>query len=181
MAEPAALSVLYTSKEEVESLLSSDGVLLRLDDDQDAANSAGELLRINTLAVNYATARVNLYLGNRYTSAQLATSWSVHDWATMIAARWVCRRRTNPVPESLQDAYDEAIAEMTAIRDRLMSLTDIQERQADQPVLSNMTLDGRYKVKQLRKQLPISTPRPTVAPSPEHYPSTIIGGLEDYR
>lgn len=175
---PAALSTLYTSQAAVEDLLSSEGVSLRLDDDQSGAVAAGELDRLTTHAVNYATAEVNMRVGGRYAPAQLAESWVVYEWATVIAARWLCARRANPVPTTIQDAFDKALEDMLLVQERKLSLNDIAERAAPQPTLSNMTLDSRYRVKQLRVQRPLSTPRPSVIRNPDHLPSTIIGGQE---
>ena len=180
MARPSDLDPAYTSVAEIEDRLSAEGVLLRLDDDRNGSASTPESDR-GTYAVNIATARVNMYLSQRYAPADLAASWVVHDWATIIAARWICKRRANPVPESIEDDYLAAIEEMTAIRERVMALGGVTERQSDQPTLSNMTLDNRYRVRQLRRQSPLSTREPTTMPTDEHIPGNFQAAAEDGR
>lgn len=178
MALPTELTYLYTSYDEVCDLASSNGVQLRLDDDQSGTLTNAETERLSIQGVNKATAKCNLYLLERYTAIQLKESWQVHEWATTYAAVWLCRRRFNSVPKSLMDAWADALEEMQAVHDREMSLGDIAETESDQPTLSNMTLDGRYHLKQQRVQRPISSKRSTPLPQANHIPSDVYGGIE---
>lgn len=179
MANPTALTYLYTSADEVSDLLSSEGVDIRLDDDADEFVDSSELLRLDPGIINYATSKVNLYLGERYAAADLATSWQVHEWCTVIAAVMLCRRRANPVPKTLAKEQREAIEEMREVRVGDLSLSDIGERESSQPSLSNMTMDRRYHARPLRKQKSLSTPRTTPIPSHIHYPTEYISAAEE--
>lgn len=170
MAAPSALTYQYTSRTEIQDLLSYSGVKLRLGDDGSDSLSSAELARVVN-AVNIATAKCNLYLLERYDASHLNDSWIVHHWATVIAARWLCKRRGNPVPESIEDEYEEIIEELTAVKQGEMSLGDVPQREADQPTWSNVTVDDRYRVKRIRVQRPISEQSPSAIPPHRHYPS----------
>lgn len=172
MSVPAQLEYLYTDQAEINDLLSENGVNLRLDDDDDAAVDADELVRITPRIVNKATARCNLYLLERYDANQLADSWMVHHWATVIGAYMVCQRRGNVIPESLQQEYDQCIEEMQAVKDGDMSLGDVPQRESDQPTFSNVTIDDRYRVRRVRVQRPISEQSPSAIPQNIHHPSS---------
>lgn len=180
MSLPTALAYLCTSADEITDLLSSEGVEVRLDDDDDDFVNGAESARLSTGIINYATSRVNLFLGERYTPADLVTSWQVHDWATIIGAVKLCRRRGNPVPKTLLRDYNAATEEMQMVRDHDLSLSDIGEIESSQPSMSNMTMDRRYRARPLRKQKALSTPRQSPIPSHIHYPTEYIAGAEEY-
>lgn len=186
------LATVYTSEEEITDLLSAIGVNLRLDDDEsvsdedidnDDDNETGidddEQARLTVNAIRFGTAKVNLYLLARYTAEQLETSVQVHAWATTIAVYWLCGRRANPRPQTVIDDYKEAIGEMTEVKDRDLALTDIGERQSDQPTLSNVTLDNRRTVKVIRVERPISTPNTGAIPSANDLRADLIAGAEE--
>lgn len=153
---PAALDTLYTSMDDVNALLSEEGVGARLDDDQTGTVTVAEEARLTTYAVNYATTKVNDYALGRYAADDLDSSWTVNEWATIIAARWLCSRRGNPVPKSLQDMFEETMAELRMLRDKQYDLQDIAERTSTAPRWSNVRVDVRYRLRRIRKQRPIS-------------------------
>src|SRR5262249_39802752 len=114
---PQPLAYLYTSRSWLESLLSIEGVNLRLDDDQSGVvETSPEENYLTYQGINIATARVNGYCLQIYDALQLANSWEVWDWATIVGARWICSRRCNPIPESIMELYEEAITELKEIR-----------------------------------------------------------------
>lgn len=170
MANPTALTVLYTSADEINDILSENAVELRLDDDDSESIDVDEQLRL-THILSKATAKCNLYLLERYAATQLADSWQVHHWASVIGARLLCLRRANPVPESLEAEYDEAIEEMSMVKANELSLGDIPQRENDQMAFSNTTVDQRYQTRRVRVQRPISDRSPTSIPQNRHWPS----------
>lgn len=174
MSVPAALTYLYTSRSEIDDLLSEYGVDLRLDDNDSNSIDTTESARLTTNGLNIATAKCNLYLLERYDASDLYESWIVHHWATVIAARWLCKRRGNPVPESLDDEYDEVIEEMTAVKEGDMSLGDVAQRESDQPTFSNVTMVDHYALRKIRVQRPISEQSPSAIPQNRHYPSDYL-------
>src|SRR5262245_2093888 len=129
-------------------MLSREGVELRTDDDGDNFQSADEaawILRART----YATSRVNFVLA-RYDPADLNTSWQVNEWATVIAARWLCTRRGNSPPESIQDLYEEAMKDMKEVRDGQAELADCGSRNVPWPTHSAVRVDHSYNVRKAR-------------------------------
>lgn len=162
---------LYCSEQDIQNLLSASGELARLDDDGDGAGgpgpsgtgSAGFLQ-----AANYATARVKFYCLQHYEDADLASSYLVNEWASIIAAAWLCARRGNPVPESIDrllhgdGAKDGgAMGDLADVRAKRATIPDIGYRFQDCPAWSNVRLDARYRVKQVRVEQVNSQRTPT--------------------
>ena len=156
---PTALSTLYCDQTDLESLFSTEGVELRLDDNGDGSVSAAELLRLTTQARNYATARVNMYCLTRYAVADLATSWVVNEWATYLACHWLSRRRGNP--GLFKDEAKQVMEELKAVKGGQLDLADLAERNPGWPTWSNARVDISYPQKRIRVQRPISEQSPT--------------------
>jgi hypothetical protein len=175
---PAALSTLYTTQTLIEDVLSSEGVDLRVDDDGDGNVTDEEIARLTTDAVNYATARCNLYLCKRYSTTQLGTDWNVQRWATDIAAVWMCQRRGNPCPESLLKRLGDSMDEMVAVQNGSMDLAEAAERVADLPYFSNGTLDNRYRLRQWRIERPLSDQTPGGLQQATSLVADILGPIE---
>jgi hypothetical protein len=169
---PTAQTLLYCSDEDVKGLMSALGVLLRLDDDQSGVAEADETSRLRQ-AREYATARVKFYCLIHYDDAKLASSWLVNDWATTIACYWLSARRGNPIPESLLQLYQGAdgkggvLGDLEAVRKKELVIPDIAFRNVDWPAWSNVHVDPRYRVRQIRVQRLISEKTPT------QYPQTV--------
>jgi hypothetical protein len=169
---PSAQANLYCSTADVVALLSQLGVDARLDDDGSGSVSGGELAVLTQL-VNYATARVKFYCAVHYDDADLATSWLVNEWATVIAAHRLSLRRCNPVPSCLRELMYGAAGEgarpgdrgvmgdLEDVRAQRAQIPDIGYRNVPWPAWSNVTVDPRYRVRQIRVQRPISERTPT--------------------
>jgi hypothetical protein len=153
---PAALSYTYCTATDVETLLSDEGVDLRLDDDGAGTVSPTELARLETQGINYAASRVNFFCMPRYDAVNLASSWLVNEWATIIATRWLCTRRGNPCPKSIQEMYDEAVKDMSWVRAGTFQIPDIAARGIDWPAWSNVTVRPEYTYRKIRVQRPMS-------------------------
>ncbi len=157
---PAALAIQYCSQTDIEALLSTEGMELRLDDDQDSAVSGDELKRLTVYAINWATARVNMYCLGLYDAVDLNTNWMVNFYATVLASRIVAGRRCNPVPESLMKLVDETIADLKEIKSQRVYFNDIGLRNVAWPAWSNLRCDPRYWLRQLRVERPLSEKTP---------------------
>lgn len=156
---PTALTTLYVTQDDMEALLSSEGVDLRLDDNADGSVSAAELDRLTTQARNYATAQVNRFLTGRYDAADLATSWVINEWATYLACNWLSRRRGNP--GLFKAEVEEAIKDMKEIRSGASNLEDIPARNPAWPTWSNVRVDQNYRLRKIRVERPLSEREPT--------------------
>ena len=108
-----------------------------------------------------ATSKVLLYCGGLYTTSDLATSWMVNYYASVIAARMLCMRRVNPTPESLMEAYGEVIQDLKDIKAMRLAFNEIGLRNAAWPAWSNVRVDCRYRLRQTRVERPICEKTPT--------------------
>lgn len=157
---PDPLSIVYCSTDDLRELLSAEAVDLRLDDDED-----GTLEPIDdsilVRAINQATARVNRYCRGRYDPEQLAQSWEVNEWTTIIAARWLCTRRCQSVPRGIAELYDECVKAMELVKSGQHAIEDIGGRNVDWPAWSNSRVDQRYLLRKIRVQRPLSEGTPT--------------------
>jgi len=117
----------YTTQAKVATQLSTTGVTLRTDHDATAI----------TQAILDASAIVNRHCLGQYTAAALAASDEVEQLARDIAIYRLCVYRNNPAPKPIQDAYDEAMAELAALRRGSSTLYDAALRRGAFPALSN--------------------------------------------
>lgn len=104
MADPA-----YTTAAEIDELAGTLAVDLRTDDGTEADLVAE--------AINYASGRIDFYCA-RYAQAELAVNQWVKGVATFIALRWLCMRRLNDLPKSIEAEWQERKAELQMILDR---------------------------------------------------------------
>jgi hypothetical protein len=161
---PTALAVTYCTQADLEALLSVDGHTGRLDDDATGTLSATESGYL-TKAINWATDRVNFYLGSQYASTNLANSWLVNNWAVICAAYWLSCRRGNPPPGSMDQLYKEAVEDMKLVKSGQYQLPDTALRDSAFPAWSNVRTDFLYALRRVRVQRPISDKTST---SPEY-------------
>lgn len=107
------------------------------------------------------TSKVKLYCNQRYDDSQLALSGTVCDWATVGAARFLCTRRRQGCPTSIQEEYDEAIEEMRMVQASQLSIEDIGTRGVDWPTVTNITVNPGYDGMRARVEPNISEGTPT--------------------
>lgn len=156
MAPAAALDNLYATEADVQAFASTDGESLRLTDQGEVSPTVTELAYLTTNGLSYATARINLYCLGKYDSSELAKSWLVNEWCVIITCRWLCQRRFNPVPESLQKQYEETIKLLEQVQAGVYQLTDIGQRNASGPTWSNVIVRPEYEMRKVRVERPIS-------------------------
>lgn len=107
------------------------------------------------------TSKVKLYCNGRYDDTQLVLSGSVCDWATIVAARFLCTRRAQGCPKSIKEEYEEALEEMRMVQCGQLAIEDIGTRGADWPTVTNLRVNPGYDGMQARVEPNISeqTPR----------------------
>lgn len=174
---PPAASVLLTDQPTINNLLSSLGVTLAADDDQSAAIDGPEPAYV-TWAINVGSATVLRYCQPRYDGADLASSVSAWEWATVLAALRLARRRMNPAPEELIEMAAEAISDLKEVRAGRMNVEDIGERSSDAMLWSNVTVDPLYRGKQIRVQRRMSEQTPRERPVAIDWPSEYFAAEE---
>jgi len=124
----------------------------------DGGVNAFELARVER-AIAIASSKINDYLIPRYQDeSQLATSYSVNRWATIIACRWFCKRRGQSCPSSIEDDYKEAIQDLQNVAASAMQIGDIGTPVAEVPSFVNIIVRPEYWLRKARVQRPISSP-----------------------
>lgn len=107
------------------------------------------------------TSKVKLFCNARYDDSELALSGTVCDWATICAAKFLCTRRAQGCPKSLQADYDEAIEEMRMVQAGQLQIENIGTRGVDWPTVVNVTVNPAYDGMRARVQPNISEQTPT--------------------
>lgn len=148
----------YVSEEDIEALLSVHGKTASLDDLGVGAPTGDNDAHLNK-AIQWATARVNFYLGNQYAARYLAESWIVNDWATILACYWLRTRRGNPAPSAIMDMYKGAVEDMSRVQSGEVNLPDTPTRSAAWPAWSNVRVDQLYPVRKVRVERGLSESR----------------------
>lgn len=144
------LSEVYTSKAEIESLLSFSGVDVRLDD-------LGEADMIQTILeiAEEATDVVNEHCLGRYKSTDMVDSRWVHSAATWIACYLLSQRRGNPALFS--DRYQQIITRLEDVQRRRKHIPRLGTREDLTPAVSNVRVDDRFIKAKVRVERSIST------------------------
>lgn len=108
------------------------------------------------------TTRIKLYCNARYDDSQLKLSGSICDWATTVASKWLCQRRAQGCPKSIQADYLEALEELRMVQGGQLQIEDIGTRGVDWPSMSNITVNPAYDIMRARVEPNISEQTPTV-------------------
>lgn len=177
---PPPLPVLFCSEQDIQDLMSVLGEQARLDDlDTGAGGLTVESARALQKAQSYATTRVLFYAVQRYDATALASSWLVNEWSTVIACHWLCCRRANGVPDSLHELmYGDGKAtnrgvmgDLADIRAERAIIPDVGTRNVPWFSWSNVRVDPRYRVRQVRVERPLSERTATQYPQNVDWPS----------
>lgn len=160
---PIALTYVYTDLESMEGLLSASAIENRVDDDANGTVSTPED-DWPTWSQNIASARINSFCAGRYEIVDLAKSWSVWNWATILACYWLCCRRGNPVPTSILGLYQETMEELQMVQLGQLLIDDLAMRNSFSPIWSNGRIDDRYMVRKYRVERPLSDSTPVPFP-----------------
>jgi hypothetical protein len=132
----AAVINTYCAIEDVEDVLSVSGVSLRSDDLPESPTAYGDVIA-------RAGNRMNMFLFKRYDPNSLATSDLVKDWASIIAAYYLCVRRGNPPPTGIAILYEGVMTDLQDIRSGLAEIPGIAARKSYAPVMSIMRATQR--------------------------------------
>jgi hypothetical protein len=165
MAPPTFLApaLPYCDESDIQDVLSTIGETGRLDDNDDGTIDPTEQGRVQK-AIFYATARVNFYCASRYATADLATCWTINNYATVLACVWLSRRRGNPPPAGLLDLEEEVLTDLKEIRSGDAQLPEIGLRTAAWPAWSNVRIDSLYSLRKVRVQTGVGMSEQTPTP-----------------
>lgn len=116
----------YCTSAQVQLVLSSTGVSLRVDDDSNATADC----------IEEASADIIGACVPRYTEAGLSASRWITRRAIWLSAYYLCIRRNNPAAKSLQKRYDDIQEELRQIREDGRMVPDASETKESVPVVS---------------------------------------------
>jgi hypothetical protein len=107
------------------------------------------------------TSRVKLYCNGRYDDTQLKLSGSVCDWATTIAAKFLCTRRAQGCPKGIAADYKEYMDDLKMVQIGQLMIEDIGTRGVDWPTVTNITVNPAYDFMRARVEPNMSEQTPT--------------------
>lgn len=164
----------YCSASDVESILSSEGVNLHVDDRwpiysddpgapiSPAAGQTTEALQHMEYAIDRASARVEIAIGSRFDISTASTNRWVKWCTAYLAACEVCRRRGNSIPDSLLAQCEEYSSLLVMIgKGEIGYIPGLEPRVEPIPSMSNLRVDNRFFDARVRVQEVISAGRPT--------------------
>lgn len=119
-------------------------------------------------ACQYATSRVKLYCTNRYQASDLYANsqsrGSVNEWAVTIAARWIGSRVYRSPPSSVDEKYQETMAELKSVQSGQLAIESIGTRSAGWPFMDNLTGIDWLTYTKTRVESLTSDPIPSISP-----------------
>jgi len=140
-----------TSRQEMENVWTMQGIELRTNPFSDEPRC----VQVLNYFIQMASVTVLKYVAQRYETSTLRVHPQARFLATWITCYYLSQRAGNP---SLFHArYEEAMQELTDIRDGIMPLLDANTRWDMVPTLSNMEHDPRYSDRTLRVDPETST------------------------
>ncbi len=146
------MAAYYCSLTDLYSRLSQTAVNLRIDDD---ASSIGPCQQEATNDIQAFC--LPDYNANDLLSNANAAGW-VNDRAIDLAAYYLCARRGNPVPASVEKRYERAMEMLRMVMDDQMYIPGIQRRHTDVPAWSNVRVWPSYEYKKIRVEMQTSEP-----------------------
>lgn len=134
----------YCTAEDLELYLSAVGVTAFADHEEFPSTESTVIAE----CIERATEEINSVLRTRYDIVALAGNALLKHWSTVMACRYLCLRRGNMPPESLEFEYREIVDRETgklvdAARGKLNLLSSFRP-QDNVPSFSNLTVDRRY-------------------------------------
>lgn len=166
-----------TDLDALQRFITAEGVISYSEIDE--GGSSGE---ISDECIAFAIAYVKGRLAAMYVPSVLDRSPILREWTTVIAARTLCTRRGNPIPDSLEMRYQEIIA-MNGLLDQVfhgvIALIDDQGaviggKPTSAPMMSNLRIDRRYPNRTVR--VVRQTTRPVQSKLPRNLGSDYFGG-----
>lgn len=159
-----ALTVLYATETDLDNILSPFGVQVRTDDTDSGSTDES----IISAVLTQASSDINFYLFQRYPLSTLAPGGTPLVWVEMacsfIAAKYLCMRRGNPVPEQVEEKYQqviEALRDIEAGKRQLPADSGLANPQFDDtPAISNYTYSEWYMRTKVRRVPATSTGGP---------------------
>lgn len=167
MAE--TIPTLYTDRAEVASILSTVGIDVRIDDDDDGTITAspGEEKHLDD-AILEATDTINIYGQHFYTSAVMAQSLWIRRRAAYLAAHFLSMRRGNP--GLFCERFEQIMKELELLRTNQLHIPRQPKRDDVLPAQSNLIIDRRFSRNKIRVDRETSTGDDSADQDPDYGP-----------
>ena len=134
-------TILFTSEQELERLLSEDGTLLHTDDVSDNDEVIYEI-------IERATGRVKQELNKSFDDVDLANSPRIREIATIIGCYLLSYRRGNPSLYSEQ--YMESMVDLERIANGDLYLSELPRSGNTAVIFQNVSSDNRFPFTPIR-------------------------------
>lgn len=155
------ISPVYCTEAELNRFLSANGVIDFADHDDDNVADVG----VVDDSINQATEEIDVWARQRHTQAQLQTSTLINRWCVVIAARFLCHRRGNVVPDTIEREWERLADPETGLLVKLsqgrVQLPGIALRDDLRPTWSNLKVDRRFRHSKIRVTSSNSSDAPT--------------------
>lgn len=136
----------YCTQSDIERLLSAAGALSFADHDENGTAETG----VFGDCIDQASGEIELFTNGWYDATGLASSTLVTRWATVMASVFLCQRRGNPVPESLQMEFERISAMLERVRTGELRIPGVAFSADMRPAFSNLTIDRRFNNQRAR-------------------------------
>lgn len=163
------VATLYCTQDDMERLFSTVGVQSFSDHEETGQADADVIAD----CINQATEEINAYAMQRYSATALSGSTLIERWATVLAVYFLCERRGNSAPGSLQGEFERIMAKLEQIPGGGFRLPGVAYRSDFRPGFSNLTVDRRYQFSKVRVVETASDQIPTELPQKK----LLSGGL----
>jgi phage gp36-like protein len=148
------MTIALCTTAQLDRLLAAQGVVAFADHDE---NGVSDPLVVDD-CIAFATAEICGRLLQRYEASVLSRAVVLTEYACVIAARALCTRRGNPVPDSIAVRYQEIIAPdgpLDQIAKGFLRMSDVNGNSVPQkrgfaPSHANLTVDRRFSEKSIR-------------------------------
>ena len=150
----------YCVEADVRRLFSAAGVLAFSDHDQDGLSDDDVI----DDCIEQGSDEITLRLNHRYNPEDLQSTRLVTRWATVLAVYFLCYRRGNPVPESIDNEFHR-LMDPDGLLDRIAKgkdqLPGVSLRCDLRPTWSNLKVDRRWPTSKTRVSRVNSSDAPT--------------------
>lgn len=150
------LSTVYCELEDLQRFMTTQGVTDWADHDADGMADTD----IVEDCINQATEEIDLYARQRYTQAVLSTSTLINRWCMVMATRFLCHRRGNSPPASVEVEWERISQHLEDISQGKKQLPGMALRDDLRPTMSNLKIDRRFRHSKIRVR-PNSSDPPT--------------------
>lgn len=150
-------TTLYCDEADMNRLFSSYGVTAFADHDESGSSDSG----VTDDCIIQASQEIDLYCRQQYAAAVLATSDLINRWATVMSVYFLCMRRGNPIPKSIEAEFERIMDLLTKVSTGELVL-DLATDGDRRPSFSNLKVDRRYRDARIRVRRSVSTDAPSV-------------------